>query len=80
MIPFSGLSRFSGLFDGDEPSQLNRNTTVLRILGFKEKQGNCAWVCFVFLNNTNKCFWRIETKPMPTEENSCVQRINGEIE
>ena len=29
MIPFSGLSRFSGLFDGDGPSPLNRDTTVL---------------------------------------------------
>ena len=28
MIPFSGLSRFSGLFDGDGPSPLNRDTTV----------------------------------------------------
>ena len=29
MIPFSGLSRFSGHFGGDEPSPLNRDTTVL---------------------------------------------------
>ena len=29
MIQFSGLSRFSGLFDGDGPNPLNRNTTVL---------------------------------------------------
>ena len=29
MIPFSGLSRFSGLFDGDGPSPQNRDTTVL---------------------------------------------------
>ena len=29
MIPFSGLSRFSGLFDGDRPSPLNRDTTVV---------------------------------------------------
>ena len=29
MIPFSGLSRFSGLFDGDGPSPLNRDTTVI---------------------------------------------------
>ena len=29
MIPFSGLSRFSGLFDGDGPSPLNRDTTVV---------------------------------------------------
>ena len=28
MIPFSGLSRFSGLFNGDGPSPLNRDTTV----------------------------------------------------
>ena len=28
MIPFSGLSRSSGLFDGDGPSPLNRDTTV----------------------------------------------------
>ena len=28
MIPFSGLSRFSGLFDGDGPTPLNRDTTV----------------------------------------------------
>ena len=28
MIPFSGLSRFSGHFDGDEPSPQNRDTTV----------------------------------------------------
>ena len=28
MIPFSGLSRFSGHFGGDEPSPLNRDTTV----------------------------------------------------
>ena len=29
MIPFSGLSRFSGHFGGDGPSPLNRDTTVL---------------------------------------------------
>ena len=28
MIQFSGLSRFSGLFGGDWPSPLNRDTTV----------------------------------------------------
>ena len=28
MIPFSGLSRFSGHFGGDGPSPLNRDTTV----------------------------------------------------
>ena len=28
MIPFSGLSLFSGHFSGYEPSPLNRNTTV----------------------------------------------------
>ena len=30
MIPFSGLSRFSGHFGGDGPSPLNRDTTVLK--------------------------------------------------
>ena len=30
MIPFSGLSRFSGHFGGDGPSPLNRDTTVYR--------------------------------------------------
>ena len=29
MIPFSGLSRFSGHFGGDGPSPLNRDTTVV---------------------------------------------------
>ena len=29
MIPFSGLSRFSGHFGGDRPSPLNRDTTVI---------------------------------------------------
>ena len=29
MIPFSGLSRFSGLFGGDGPCPLNRDTTVV---------------------------------------------------
>ena len=29
MIPFSGLSRFSGHFGSDGPSPLNRDTTVL---------------------------------------------------
>ena len=29
MIPLSGLSRFSGLFDSDGPSPLNRDTTVV---------------------------------------------------
>ena len=29
MIPFSGLSRFSGPFDVDGPSPLNRDTTVI---------------------------------------------------
>ena len=33
MIPFSGLSRFSGLFDGDGPSPLNRDTTVHILYG-----------------------------------------------
>ena len=28
MIPFSGLSQFSGHFGGDRPSPLNRDTTV----------------------------------------------------
>ena len=28
MIPFSGLSLFSGHFGGDGPSPLNRDTTV----------------------------------------------------
>ena len=28
MILFTGLSRFSGLFGGDGPSPLNRDTTV----------------------------------------------------
>ena len=32
MIPFSGLSRFSGHFGGDGPSPLNRDTTVLTML------------------------------------------------
>ena len=31
MIPFSGLSRFSGHFGGDGPSPLNRDTTVIII-------------------------------------------------
>ena len=31
MIPFSGLSRFSGHFGGDGPSPLNRDTTVYEI-------------------------------------------------
>ena len=30
MIPFSGLSRFSGHFGGDGPSPLNRDTTVVQ--------------------------------------------------
>ena len=29
MIPFSGLSQFSGLFNVDGPSPLNRDTTVI---------------------------------------------------
>ena len=37
MIPFSGLSRFSGLFDGDGPSPLNRDTTVYFCTLVKEK-------------------------------------------
>ena len=32
MIPFSGLSRFSGHFGGDGPSPLNRDTTVFCLL------------------------------------------------
>ena len=41
MIPFSGLSRFSGPFDVDGPSSLNRDTTVLGIsLTFAKITGN----------------------------------------
>ena len=40
MILFRALSRFSALFDGDGPSALNRDTTVLvnKHLVFKEKE------------------------------------------
>ena len=33
MISFSGRSRFRGLFDGDGPSPLNRDTTVHILYG-----------------------------------------------
>ena len=35
MIPFSGLSRFSGHFGGDGPSPLNRDTTVCLLLSWR---------------------------------------------
>ena len=31
MIPFSGLSRFSGYFGSDRPSPQNRDTTVFEL-------------------------------------------------
>ena len=34
MIPFSGLSRFSGRFGGDGPGPLNRDTTVQSLIMF----------------------------------------------
>ena len=49
MIPFSGLSRFSGHFGGDGPSPLNRDTTVFShtlsaTLGYAGKQmGEIQW-------------------------------------
>ena len=40
MIPFSGLLRFSGLFVGDGPSPLNRDTTVLLLAIHLKVLGN----------------------------------------
>ena len=38
MIPFSGLSRFSGHFGCDGPSPLNRDTTVYQFQDFFEQK------------------------------------------
>ena len=50
MIPFGGLSQFSGHFGGDRPSPLNRDTTVMlaKELITSESSG-CKPSCFVSL-------------------------------
>ena len=49
MVPFSGLSRFSGHFGCDGPSPLNRDTTVL--LSEAKQPLACGDILFVFASS-----------------------------